>query len=343
MNILYGVQGTGHGHISRARELLPLLRQYASVDVIISGHANQLSLDEITYQKYGISLTYDSAGGVSVLNTLRDFRPIQFMSDIQSIPLQDYDLVVSDYEPVSAWSAKLQNVPVVGLSHQAAFLSPNTPRPERRSLISETLLRHFAPVDRPVGVHFKSYDDFVSPPIIRKAIRELDVKQGNHITVYLPAYHHQVLQKIFAPFTHVDWHIFSPSCKSEYQSGNCWIYPISNQRFLDSFASCRGVICNAGFETCAEAMFLGKKLLAVPIRNQYEQACNAAALQQLGVTIINSLENKQEEIWYWLQNRDAVAIDEIANPKSIVQHILDAHNIEEKNMANSQSLFRAIC
>jgi UDP:flavonoid glycosyltransferase YjiC (YdhE family) len=80
MRILYGLQGTGHGHISRARELLPELSKQASVDVLISGSAVSHDLNGGTaLQKHGISLTYDSNGGVSVLDTLRDFRPIRFI------------------------------------------------------------------------------------------------------------------------------------------------------------------------------------------------------------------------------------------------------------------------
>jgi len=339
MKILYGIQGTGHGHISRARELLPELRKHASVDVMVSGHTNQLSIDNVKYQKYGISLTYDNNGGVAVLDTLRDFRPVRFAADVRSIPLGNYDLVISDYEPISAWSAKLQNVPSVGLSHQAAFLSPHTPRPPTKSLVAEVLLQHFAPVDYPVGFHFKPYDDFVEPPIIRKAIRQLDVTESNHITVYLPAYHHEVLQELFAPFSHVDWHIFSPSCTEVDQSKNCLIHPISNTRFLDSFASCSGVISNAGFETCAEAMYLGKKLLVIPIKNQYEQACNMAALQKMGIKSLDSINGRRDEIWKWLEVTTPVVIDELADAQTIVHRILDFEN-EIRNQAGS--LFQAI-
>lgn len=323
MNILYGIQGTGHGHISRARELLPELSKYASVDVLISGSASQLNINgDIKFRKHGISLTYNRNGGVSVLDTLRHFRPIRFISDVQSTTLSDYDLVISDYEPVSSWSAKLENVPCIGLSHQASFLSSQTPRPAQRSLVAETLLQHFAPADRAIGFHFKRYDDFVAPPIIRSAIRDLEVSESNHITVYLPAYHHEVLQEIFAPFTHVDWHIFSPACSVVQRGQNFRIHPISNQPFLDSFASCSGVICNAGFETCAEAMYLGKKLLPIPIQRQYEQECNAAGLQELGVTTLKTLHNQSEAIWHWLEKQEPVGISEIANPANIIQQIL---------------------
>jgi hypothetical protein len=37
MKILYGIQGTGNGHVSRAKEILPVMRRYAEVDVLISG------------------------------------------------------------------------------------------------------------------------------------------------------------------------------------------------------------------------------------------------------------------------------------------------------------------
>lgn len=323
MKILYGIQGTGHGHLSRARELLPELGKHASVDVMISGHNSTLELDNpVKYRKRGISLSYDSNGGVSVLGTLRDLRPIRFLTDVQSISISNYDLVISDYEPVSAWSAKFESTPSVALSHQAAFLSSSSPRPPKRSRTAEAILQHFAPADRAIGFHFKSYDDFIKPPIIRSAIRELEVSRWNHMTIYLPAYHHNVLQQIFAPFSHMNWHIFSPFCSQTFEEQNCLVHPVSYQPFLKSFASCRGVICSAGFETCAEAMYLGKKLLVVPIRHQYEQACNAAALEEMGVMTLDTLEDRSLRIWNWLENQNLVTIDEIAEPKEIVEHIL---------------------
>ncbi|WP_216073950.1 glycosyltransferase family protein, partial [Acinetobacter baumannii] len=53
-----------------------------------------------------------------------------------------------------------------------------------------------------------------------------------------------------------------------------------------------GVITGAGFETPAEALYLGKKLLCLPIRGQYEQLCNAAALKNFGVTIVDKMDNE---------------------------------------------------
>ena len=61
-------------------------------------------------------------------------------------------------------------------------------------------------------------------------------------------------------------------------------------------ATSTGVICGAGFETPAEALFMQKKLLVVPMKNQYEQHCNAAALKNMGVPVIKSLKRKHYDI-----------------------------------------------
>ncbi len=324
MNILYGIQGTGHGHMSRAKELLPEFCKHASVDVLISGYACQLELEnDIAYRKRGISLKYNSSGGVAVLETLKEFKPIRFLNDIQSMPLDRYDLVISDYEPVASWAARIAGVPGIAMSHQASFLSEKTPRPAKKSVIAEQLLRHFAPADYAVGFHFRKYDDFIEPPLIREEIQELMPVNEGHITVYLPAWHSGTLAKIFLNFSKVDWHVFSPDCPKPEQLQNVWLRPVSHGTFLDSVEACSGVMTSAGFEMCSEAMYLSKKLLAVPIRNQYEQLCNAAALQKIGVLTIDTLEGKETLISDWLENGTSISLKAIADPGRVVSQIVD--------------------
>ena len=36
MKVLYAFQGTGNGHIARAQEIIPILKKYAEVDILIS-------------------------------------------------------------------------------------------------------------------------------------------------------------------------------------------------------------------------------------------------------------------------------------------------------------------
>ncbi|MGD8428081.1 MAG: glycosyltransferase family protein, partial [Balneolaceae bacterium] len=232
-------------------------------------------------------------------------------------------------------------VPCIALSHQASFLSPNTPRPDQKSYMAEAVLQHFAPAQQSIGFHFRRYDKFIEPPVIRSAVRELTIDRENHITVYLPAYHHRVLKGIFCEFPRVDWHIFSPSCNRAVQEKNLWIHPVSNKPFLDSFASCRGVICNAGFEMCAESMYLGKRLLAVPIRNQYEQQCNAIALERLGILTLPDIKDNDRKIRDWLDNREVVGLDEIADPEKIVRRVIEIGS-SHKQSSQESTLLRTV-
>lgn len=138
MKILYGVQGTGHGHISRARVVLPKLREIAEVDVLISGYNFHMDLDgEIQYKARGISLTYDSKGSVDILETAMNLQPVKFIQDVQSTPVEEYDFVVNDFEPVTAWAAQAAGIPCVAISHQAAFISQKVPRPTKKSMMAE--------------------------------------------------------------------------------------------------------------------------------------------------------------------------------------------------------------
>ena len=323
MKILYGVQGTGLGHISRATALLPELCKHAEVDVLISGYAFELELGNVAYRKRGISLKYDRNGGVAMLETLKQFKPIRFLNDVQSIPLQKYDLVISDYEPISSWATRIAGVRSVALSHQAAFILPKTPRPEKESIIAEQLLQRFAPSEETVGFHFKQYDNFIEPQLIRDEIQDLNPIDEGHITVYLPAWHPAKLAKMFHKFPQVDWHIFSSDCKKTQQLQNVWLRPVSHGAFLKSGEACGGVMTSSGFEMCSEAMYLGKKLLVIPIRNQYEQLCNAAALQKMGVTVLSTLEGKETVIDDWLENGEAIGLNEIADAAGIVERIIN--------------------
>ncbi len=325
MKVLYGIQGTGHGHISRAREIIPILSQKADVDILVSGYNCNMNLENVeVVHKRGISLTYDSAGSVSYLKTALNLKPITFVRDINNLNVRDYDLIISDFEPVTAWASQQKNVFSVALSHQASFVSTNSPRPSKKSLIGEQILKHFAPCTTPIGFHFQRYDSYILPPIIRRDVRSLSTEKGNHATVYLPAFDHQMLLRKFLHIPQVEWHIFSPTCKNSYTVMNVTINPVGNKPFLDSMKTGFGVITGAGFETCAEAMFLGKKLLAIPISNQYEQYCNAAALQKMGVQTTRKIDELFVDlVRQWIEETPAVQLSEIADTTKLVDLLLE--------------------
>ena len=65
MRILFAIQGTGNGHISRAREIVPLLQEHGQVDLLISGTQADVALDQpLAYRFHGFSFVFGKRGSV---------------------------------------------------------------------------------------------------------------------------------------------------------------------------------------------------------------------------------------------------------------------------------------
>ncbi len=141
-----------------------------------------------------------------------------------------------------------------------------------------------------LGLHFKKYDDFIFTPIVKKEILQADPADKNYITVYLPSYCEPQLTAIFQPINDCRFQIFCRDINQPKITGNITFLPINKTFFNKSLIHCTGIITGGGFETPAEALQLGKKIMAIPIRSQYEQQCNAAALKKMGVFCPDSLE-----------------------------------------------------
>ncbi|MEP1983279.1 MAG: glycosyltransferase family protein, partial [Maribacter dokdonensis] len=100
--------------------------------------------------------------------------------------------------------------------------------------------------------------------------------------------------------------------------------PITNEAFVKSMASSSGILCGAGFETPAESLYMQKKLMVVPMKGQYEQQCNAAALADMGVPVIKSLKTKHlPKLQHWLDTETIVPVDYPDITDQIVSQLLE--------------------
>jgi uncharacterized protein (TIGR00661 family) len=292
MKILFAIQGTGNGHISRAREIVPLLQKYGEVDLLVSGTEAEVSLSQpLKYKLHGVSFVFGKNGGIDKWATFKISNLWQFFWDIWKLPLADYDLIVNDFEPVSAWACKLRKVPSVSLSHQCSFVSAKTPRPKKWNY-GDWLLKYYSPTTYHIGFHFKRYDDFIHTPVIRSEIRNLQIANLGHYTVYLPAYDDKTLIRHLSKNKAIQWHVFSKREKKAYQSDNVHIFPVDNEAFNKSLATGEGLLTGGGFEGPAEALYLKKKVMMIPMRGQYEQQCNAIAAAGLGVKVVSAIDEK---------------------------------------------------
>lgn len=326
MKIFYAIQATGNGHISRAMELLPYLEEYGKVDLFLSGANSTLELDAtIKYRSNGLSLFYTCTGSLDYMAMIKKISPFRLRKEVNELPVEKYDLVINDFECITSLACKKKNVPSVNFGHQASFMSDRTPRPAKPSSVGEWILKNYARASQYVGLHFDQYDDFILPPVIKTEIWEAKPTKQHYITVYLPSYCDCEIKKFFAKLDRYHFQVFSKEVKKITREKNFTFIPVGKDAFNKSLIHCSAIVCGAGFETPAEALHLQKKMMVMPIKGQYEQKCNAAALEKLGVKTLPELpENFNEVFEQWYETSSVVDIRFPYSAKEIIAKMMDS-------------------
>ena len=324
MKILYAVQATGNGHISRAMELLPYFKKYGSVDIFLSGENSTLQLDApIKYRSKGLSLFYTCKGTLDHYALLKKFSPFRMLKEVRDLPVEKYDLIINDFECITALACAYKKMPSVNFGHQASFRSANTPRPQKKSKVGEWVLQNYARASQYVGLHFESYDEFILTPVIKDEIWNAEPKNNKHVTVYLPSYCDNELLKFLQPLKDFRFEVFSRQVNTKQQIGHVSLIPVDKEAFTQSLVNCFGIITGGGFETPAEALYLKKKIIAIPIKGQYEQQCNAAALKKLGIKTLDKLDDDFTNTFNnWANDADTPSVNYNLTTENIVHSLM---------------------
>lgn len=324
MKILYAIQGTGNGHMSRAMDIAPELAKYGEVDYLVSGSQCDIQLPyDVRYKSPGLSFYFGKKGGINMGKTLSNNSGKRILNEIKNFPVEKYDLIINDFEPITAWAAKRKKTKVIGLSHQNALLSKDCPKPFSLDTLGKTILRNYAPSEVQYGFHFHRIGSKIFTPIVRKAIREAEVTNRGHFTVYLPSYDTHKIVEVLNKMKHIEWQVFSKHSKESIRYENVRTFPVNNEKFIDSIVSSAGVLCGAGFETPSEALFLEKKLMVIPMKGQYEQQCNAAALKQMGIPVAKKFNDKIIPQLVDFVNQEPVKIEYPDETSDIIRNIIE--------------------
>ena len=281
MKILYGVQATGQGHISRARAMAEALSRYhLEVTWLFSGRAREELFDMQPFGKIkhrqGLTLA-TSRGRLNYMATVRHNNLRRFFNDVRHLDLAPYDLIFTDYEPVTAWAARRAGRRCIGIGHQYAF-QPGTPR-AGGNFLTETIMQRFAPVDVPIGLHWHPYTAQILPPILD--LPDLNRQDDNFFLVYLPFEDQVAMSSLLREIPDRRFKIYARNLPYMIL-GNVTLHPADTMSFKRDLARCSGVICNSGFELISECLQWRKPVVTKPLRGQMEQLSNAAALEQLG-------------------------------------------------------------
>lgn len=323
MRILYGVQGTGNGHLTRARAMAAAFRQHPSVelDFVISGRAQDalFGVEPLGDFRWREGLSFATRDGkVSVMDTVSSNPWWKFWRDVRELDVSEYDLVVTDFEPVTAWAAKRCKVPSIGIGRQYAFYHAHPSLPI--SSLQRAMVRQFTPVDIAIGTHWQPLGSATLPPIIETVgdteEGERPVETGGlparfdghqlhpkEYLIYLPfeplADIYRLLRELETLAPRYHFHVFHPEAQPS-STANATLYAPSREQFKWQFERVTGVIANAGFGTSSEALMAGKKLLIKPLKGQFEQYANAYYLDAKQLAHV-SLELQAGEIKQWLE------------------------------------------
>ncbi len=324
MKVLYGIQLTGNGHVTRSTQLIKsLIKNGFNVDVITSGNNSQINLPfKVKKHFQGISMYYNHKGGIDWKQTFKKANVKQFFKDI-NYDVSGYDIIISDFEPISAWSAKKYRITSIGFGNQYSFLSPKLPRPSTKDKISETFLKRFAKCDHSIGLSYEEIDTFTYKPVINEELFNNKIEDDNFYLIYLPSLSiDYILKEINEEFENINFKIYSTCTKRNKKIKNIEIKKLNKEQFQIDLTMCTGVITGSGFSTTSEALILNKKLWSIPMKGQYEQLCNAISLKKMGIFTDSFTK---DSLYEWINNWNKIEYKWESPIEDIIKKIIKIH------------------
>ena len=309
MKILYGIQLNGNGHITRSLELINQLKAKGyEVDVIASGGNYSIELPDYIKKFKGLSMYFNKSGKINKLKTILSLNIFKLIKDIH-YDCSGYDLVISDFEPISAYSAKKYKVKSIGISNQVSIT--------KSSFLESLFIKYFAPCDYYIPLDYTNGYQ----PIISEKFLNGKVSDEDFYLVYLAAYSLEHIKNELK-YSDKKFKVYSSDVIIDYTYKNIEFKKSNKDSFQSDLLKCSGVITASGFSTTSEALVLGKKLWSIPIKGQFEQIDNAIKLNKLG---IYTDDLTSENLENWLNNYTKIDYEWINPIESIVTKIKEIY------------------
>ena len=297
--IIYGVAGEGFGHSSRSHLIGQRLLD-AGHDLMFVGYKKSLAylrqyFGERVREIFGLSFAYED-GRVDKSETLKRNLLNLPEGNRQNDELfrQHFEpfgpeLVISDFEPFSAWWAWRNRVPFISIDHEHMLTLCELDHPQKNwfSRLTSSIVTkcYYVGAAAYVIINFfrtplRIDQAVLAPPVVRDVVRSLETREAQHILLYTTTGKgRQELQQLLGRFAGQKFFVYGfDQCG---QAGNCVFKERSTEGFLRDLASCRGVVASAGFSLISECLYLGKKMLVLPLAGQYEQIINGHYIDKL--------------------------------------------------------------
>ena len=305
MKIVLGVCGFGFGHSTRQRPILEgLMARGHEVILITNDQSTEFFLQiypNVRNARVYVPAMHTTPTGLDFAATANDPRnelPEANPAFWNACALIERefgkpDLVISDYDMVSAQIAYLFGAPLVTLDQQSKFLgydfpnvgeyNPNEHRmrlgyffPKTHSRIATSFFKvNYPPINE--------YPVMIIPPIIGADVKALTpAPVDKHVTVYLSAASQiqQSLDDLLAVFGQFPDTTFTCFVEASYTQHPDNVVVKSSERttFIESLRQSSAVISTAGHNLITEALYLHVPMFLLPF-DHYEQQLNAHIIQ----------------------------------------------------------------
>lgn len=293
-NILYGVNGEGAGHSTRAKEVLThLVCQGHSVHVASfdRGQRNLQEHFDVT-EIYGFRFSYVNnrvrykrtiaKNLITVPQAAKSLSQLNHLVDEWKI-----DLVITDFEPLTCHIGHKRHLPVISIDNQHCLTNADVSYPKeyrRDAAAAKLVTRLMTPrasaylVISFFSAPVKKRNTFLFPPLLRQQILNASPTDGDHVLVYVtsPA---PALANLLSS-VRCNFIAYGFGREGKNKEGNVLFKKPSLDGFFADLVSARAVVANSGFSLVTEALHLGKPYLAIPVQHQFEQIFNAYWLQK---------------------------------------------------------------
>lgn len=321
LRCLFVVQGEGRGHLTQAMALRRLLADAGHrVEGVLVGRSECRAVPAFFPAAFEGPVTFVESPSFVPDRNDRSVRPwATLLHGLRRTPTfwrgldavdaalkrHDPDVVVNFFEPLMGLHALCRpaSVPVVAVAHQYMFLHPAYQFPPGRR-VRRWAARSFARLtawgaERRLALSLYPTPDrprenlFVLPPLLRAELFHQPRKPSGQRKPFLLAY---LLNSGYADEI-VRWHEQHPDVRLhcfwdrpdaapvEPYDQTLTFHQLDDQKFLGFMARCRGFVSTAGFESVAEAMYLGTPVQVVPVDGHFEQLCNAFDAVRAGAGI----------------------------------------------------------
>ncbi len=313
MRILYGVVGEGMGHATRSKVTCEhLVERGHEVKIVVSGRAHGFlakSFPDVVEIK-GLTIRYVdnrmdrdgtlaknlvAAPGLIGENVARYYDEVV-----------DYepDVVFTDFDSFAFLFAKRHRLPIISIDNQQIISRCKHDAAIKKGVkVDYQMTKAFVRAKLPACDHYlittffeppirKKFRDTTTlvPPILRRAIIDAKprAKVGNHVLVYQTSASDTSLLPALADIREHRFVIYGlkrhdQKSKTPAKSfSNCIVRDFSEEGFVEDLATAQAVVCNGGLSLIGEALYLGKPIFSVPVKNQFEQVMNARYLEELG-------------------------------------------------------------